>query len=84
MAVTQRLETEVVLHQRRFDVILDHSPAGEAAGSPRSKQVSGHQIATNLVKQELKEAGFTIESVRAPFATAGSDTVQWMIVGRRP
>lgn len=65
-------------------VILDHSPAGEAVGAPRSKQVSGHQIATNLVEQELKQAGFTVESIRPQFATEGSDTVQWMIVARRP
>ena len=59
-------------------VIVDTSPT--QAGQPRSSQVREHQIAPQLVEDDLRAAGFEISERRDEFV----DPRQWIIVARMP
>jgi ubiquinone/menaquinone biosynthesis C-methylase UbiE len=59
-------------------VIVDTSPS--QAGQPRSTQVSQHEIAAQLVEDDLRKARFEISDRRDEYV----DPRQWIIVARKP
>ncbi len=65
-------------------VIVDQVP-GKTRNRPRASQVKNHKIAVELTEGELRKAGFEIAERRDLFVNnPDQESIQWMIVARRP
>lgn len=69
-------------------VIVDRVRAStrkEGSKRTRDQQTSGHEIAPELVEQELRQAGYEIVERRDPFTERNAgELINWLIVARRP
>jgi|GEM_PF-2070872 len=67
-------------------VLADYISKGRR-NEPRSRQVKGHEIAPDVVNEELRQAGFEILDTRDPFILKSEGegrTDMWLTVARRP
>lgn len=48
--------------------------------SPRRDQTAQHEIASELVLQDARDAGFTLSNLEEPFSRHSGHGVEWLMV----
>jgi len=64
-------------------LVIEESIDRDLIGASREEQVDNHDLGIEYVREELKAAGFTIQTEKNPL-TETSWGVYWMIVATRP